>query len=233
MMSYRSADSYDEALLAEVKGARAFIFDLDGTLIDTVGLHIKSWIEACKAIGIRPPSYEELKGLMGLPAGDIARRLGGEKWRDVLRLKNEIYMELLDKEGVRVLDGAFDVLRLLKRMNVKTAIVTSSSRICALKAIRLSGLDKYTDVVITGDDVIRGKPSEEPFLKAIDLLGVGPGESVVVGDSPYDVEMGLRGGARLVFYITRGDCPFENRTICIAGLSELTRLLNAAYGLTT
>ncbi|WP_054843085.1 HAD hydrolase-like protein [Vulcanisaeta souniana] len=64
-MSYRSADRNDDALLTDARRIRAVIFDLDGTLVDTVPLHVKSWIETCKRLGLPMPAPEHVITLMG------------------------------------------------------------------------------------------------------------------------------------------------------------------------
>ncbi len=90
------------------------IFDLDGTLVDTVPLHALSWIETCRRLGLSIPTMEYVGTLMGgLRALDIARRLCGEEIAErALEIKNEIYLSLLD--NVKAIDGAPELLRLLK-----------------------------------------------------------------------------------------------------------------------
>jgi phosphoglycolate phosphatase len=177
---------------------RAGIFDLDGTLVDTVDLHARSWVAASRALGLRVDEGL-VKSLMGLRAIDIARTLGGGE--ELLVLKNRIYMELLDH--VKPMPGAHEVLSGLKSMGLGVGVVTSSSRVVAEATLRHVGLMDHVDVLVAGDDVDEGKPSPRPVIRALEMLRLGPRDVFVVGDTVYDVEMALRAGVGLVFILSR------------------------------
>ncbi|ADN50201.1 HAD family hydrolase [Vulcanisaeta distributa] len=221
-MSYRSADGNDDALLTDGRRIRAVIFDLDGTLVDTVPLHALSWIETCKRLGLSIPTMEYVGTLMGLRALDIARRLCGEEIAErALEIKNEIYLSLLN--NVKAIDGAPELLRLLKDRGFIVGVVTSSSRRVATKVLEVTGLHKYVDALIAGDDVSRGKPDPEPLLKILNLLGLNVNDVMVVGDSKYDVEMALNAGVKLVFFLGNYSDP---RVISIRGLLDIIGYLD-------
>ncbi len=112
-MNYRSTDDNDDALLTDARKIKAVIFDLDGTLVDTVPLHVTSWIETCKRLGFPIPTMEYVRTLMGLRALDIARRLCGDIIAEkALEIKNEVYLSLLDR--ARTIDGATELLSTLR-----------------------------------------------------------------------------------------------------------------------
>ncbi|WP_054853814.1 HAD family hydrolase [Vulcanisaeta distributa] len=221
-MNYRSTDDNDDALLADARKIKAVIFDLDGTLVDTVPLHVASWIETCKRLGFPPiPTMEYVRTLMGLRALDIAKRLCGDIIAEkALEIKNEVYLSLLDR--ARTIDGATELLSALKDRGFIIGIVTSSSRRVAIKVLEVTGLHKYVDALVAGDDVNRGKPDPEPLLRILNSLGLDVHEVVVVGDSRYDVEMALNAGVSIVFFLGKHEDP---RVISIKGLLDVARYL--------
>ncbi len=221
VMNYRSSDHNEDALLADRK-LRAIAFDLDGTLVNTVPLHALSWIETCRRLGLPAPSMDYVLTLMGLRALDIARKLcGDENAEKGLKVKNEIYLSLLN--NARAIDGAPEVLRVLKDKGFMIGIVTSSSRHVALRVLEVTGLLKYIDAVIAGDDVDKGKPDPEPLIKLLTIFGLGVDEVAVVGDSKYDVEMAINAGVRIIFFL--GD-SWDPRVISIKDLRDVVRYLD-------
>jgi len=142
---------------------RGVVFDLDGTLVDTVPLHAKSWVEACRRLGLPVPPVEFVYSLMGLRALDIARLLcGGENAEVALRVKNEVYLSLIN--DARPVSGAPEVLRVLKGRGLLVGVVTSSSRHVALRVLEVTGLLGFIDALVAGDDVSRGKPDPSRCL---------------------------------------------------------------------
>lgn len=220
-MNYRSTDGDEDALLTE--GLRAVVFDLDGTLVDTVPLHVQSWVETCRRLGFPEPPIEYVLTLMGMRALDIAGRLCGyENAERALRIKNEIYLSLLN--NARPMEGAPEVMRVAKERGLMVGVVTSSSRHVATRALEVTGLLRYVDALVAGDDVVKGKPDPEPLLKLLGMLGLRADEVVVVGDSRYDVEMALNAGVRRVFFLGTTQ---DTRVKSIRGLMELLDFLDS------
>ncbi|MGC8607243.1 MAG: HAD family hydrolase [Vulcanisaeta sp.] len=221
-MNYRSTDNNDDTLLTDVKGIRAVIFDLDGTLVDTIPLHVLSWIETCKHLGLSIPTMDHVNTLIGLRALDIARKLcGDENAEKALQIKNEIYLSLLG--GAKAINGAPELLKMLKEKGFTIGIVTSSSRRVAIKALEVTGLYNYIDGIVAGDDVNKGKPDPEPLMKILHSLGLKVSEVAVVGDSKYDAEMALNAGVRVIFFLGSHEDP---RVISIGNLLDITRYLD-------
>jgi len=189
---------------------RAGIFDLDGTLVDTVDLHAKSWVIASRRLGL-DVDEGRVRAMMGLRAIDIARSLGGGE--ELLRLKNNIYMDLLDY--VKPMPGAREVLLSIRRMDLRIGVVTSSSRVVAEATLKRVGLRDLVDVLVSGDDVDEGKPSPRPVLKALEEMGLRPHEVFVVGDTAYDVEMAMRAGVRFIFILS---------TVSVNGAIQISEL---------
>lgn len=158
--------------------AEALLFDLDGTLVDSTGLITRAWTRWALEEGLTREAFAGVQ-LHGRPARDIVHDLVPEREEDALRRILEI--EASTPGGVRTLPGTD---RLLGRLGPdEWAVVTSgSSRIAEP---RLAALAVRPPVVVTADDVRRGKPDPEPFVLAARRLGVtDPARCVVLEDAP-------------------------------------------------
>jgi HAD superfamily hydrolase (TIGR01509 family) len=169
----------------------ALLFDLDGTLVDSVYQHVIAWQEALAECGI-PLSVWRLHRRIGMSGGlfldalqrETGQRLDRETLAKVARLHSEAYLRRAD--GVVPLPGAVELLRHLYEREVPFAIATSGARATAGSALAL--LELPDDVpIVTRDLVERAKPDPHLFLAAAQLLGVSPEQSFVVGDSVWDL----------------------------------------------
>ena len=169
----------------------AVLFDLDGTLIDSVYQHVLAWKEALASAGIEL-SIWRIHRRIGMSGGLFVRALVRETGRDLtereadqLRARHEAgYRDRIGE--VTPLPGAQDLLNTLTGAGVPWAIATSSSRSTAQTSLRL--LDVPDGVpVITRDDVAYAKPNPDLFLAAAVALGRPITESFVVGDSVWDM----------------------------------------------
>jgi HAD superfamily hydrolase (TIGR01549 family) len=177
-----SADGYDQP---------AFLFDLDGTLIDSVYQHVVAWREALEAVGISL-SVWKIHRRIGMSGGlfvtALARELGAQLDRETLAklpgLHAEAYIRQFD--SVRALPGATDLLATLTEHGVKWAIATSGVERYARLALDLLNVPADTPL-ITRDQVRYAKPDPDLFLTAADRIGVDVRNSMVVGDSVWDI----------------------------------------------
>ncbi|RFA94266.1 HAD family hydrolase [Pyrobaculum aerophilum] len=184
-----------------------YVFDLDGTLVDSVEAHIAAWLEALKNFGV-VKSVEEVKPLMGLPATEIAKALMPARARELAAVKNEIFLSKYLSLVKAYEDAA--VLKLLPR---PIAVVTSSSGRVARRILQAVGLSQFIDLVVGGDEVPRGKPAPDPLYVVSREFGVSPREMIVVGDSDYDMEMAEAAGAFGVCIARRAPCRGGKRVI--------------------
>ncbi len=177
----------------------ALLFDLDGTLVDSVYQHVIAWQEALAACGIAL-SVWRIHRRIGMSGGlflhALQRETGVELDQATLQQLARLHAEgyLRRSEGVVPLPGARELLRLLHERAVPFAIATSGARHTANSAISL--LDLPDDVpIVTRDLVERAKPDPHLFLAAARLLGTRPQSSFVVGDSVWDLLAAQRAGA--------------------------------------
>jgi HAD superfamily hydrolase (TIGR01509 family) len=175
----------------ESQGQPAFLFDLDGTLIDSVYQHVIAWREALEAVGINLAVWK-IHRRIGMSGGlfvtALARELEGDLDRETLAqlpgLHAEAYIRRFD--SVRPLPGAVELLSALSEHGVRWAIATSGAERYARLALGLLDLPDDTPLV-TRDQVRYAKPDPDLFLTAADQIGVDIRNSMVVGDSVWDM----------------------------------------------
>jgi HAD superfamily hydrolase (TIGR01549 family) len=186
----------------------AFLFDLDGTLVDSVYQHVLSWREALEAAGIEL-SVWRIHRRIGMSGGllvnallrETGRSLTAEEMARIGRLHIEAYIQRIGQ--VRPLPGARELLACLSKAGVPWAIATSGRSQSARPA--LAKLDLSADVpVITRDQVQHAKPDPDLFLEAASRLSVAIGDAVVVGDSVWDMLAARRARALGVGLLSGG-----------------------------
>ncbi len=174
------------------------LFDLDGTLIDTNPLILKSFEHTLSYYyPERTFTEAELLPFIGPTLEKSFSELNAKQWKEMVafyRSYNIAMHDALVLEYPGVLDG----LRRLKEQGYKMAVVTSKSRRVALKGIELFGLTSLFETIIATDDVTEEKPAVEPFEKAMALLGSTTDETIMVGDNDTDINGGKNAGLKTV-----------------------------------
>jgi HAD superfamily hydrolase (TIGR01509 family) len=187
----------------------AFLFDLDGTLMDSVYQHVLAWREALEKAGIEL-SVWRIHRRIGMSGGLFVNALLRETGHQVTkqeaaqlqRLHAEAYARLVSQ--VRPLPGARELLNYLSGAEVPWAIATSGRMESAGPALKILGVDLTKVTVITRDQVQYAKPDPDLFLAAAKQLGVEISASVVVGDSVWDLLAARRASALGVGLLSGG-----------------------------
>jgi mannitol-1-/sugar-/sorbitol-6-phosphatase len=183
----------DLTIAAPIFGCRAVLFDMDGTLVDSTAVVEEVWGEFAGMYGL--DIEEILRTSHGVPAGDTVRRFAPEG-SDVVRLTEELgRMERSRTGGIVPIPGASALIGSLPAESF--ALVTSADRILAEGRMSAAGL-AMPATVVTSDDVSRGKPDPEGYLKAAALLGADPADVVVFEDAPAGVAAARAAGMRTV-----------------------------------
>ena len=178
-----------------------YIFDLDGTLIDTMPLHYRAWDKAMRAAGL-PHALDE----------DFFYKLGGVPTRRVAELFGEHYGLKLDPDLVfHAKEALFTELQadakligpvvdFARRMHAThpMAIASGGPRMIVERSLEITGLAHLFRAVVTADDVKHGKPSPDMFLLAARLLGVAPETCLVFEDAAPGIEGALAAGMQVV-----------------------------------
>jgi pyrophosphatase PpaX len=173
---------------------RTMLFDLDGTILDTNELIIRSFVEALKGVAVEGFGREHIIPTMGEPLIDQLRRFSGlEEVSHLVDAYREINLRLHD-DLVKPFEYVVEVLRNLHGKGIQIGVVTTKMRLTTEKGLKFVGIDEYVDAVITIDDVKNPKPHPEPVNKAIALLGADPETTMMVGDSVVDIKSAVAAG---------------------------------------
>lgn len=181
-----------------MKAYRTMLFDLDGTILDTNELIIRSFMEALK--GTAPEGFcrEDIIPSMGEPLEDQLRRFS--RLDDVSHLVaayREVNLRLHD-ELVKPFLHVNEVLERLHRSGIRIGVVTTKMRLTTEKGLKFVGIRDYVDAIVTIDDVANPKPHPEPVQKALAQLGADPASALMVGDSTVDMRSAAAAGVTAV-----------------------------------
>ena len=186
----------------------AFLFDLDGTLVDSVYQHVLAWREALEAGGIRLAVWRihrQIGMSGGLFVNALARETGHTCSQEEAERIHQVHSEAFKRYAsqVRPLPGAEELLAYLTKAGVPWAIATSGMMESASLSLRLLGLNDDVPI-ITRDLVRHAKPDPDLFLAAAEKLNVAISDSVVVGDSLWDLLAARRARALGVGLLSGG-----------------------------
>ncbi len=168
---------------------KAFIFDLDGVIVDTAKYHFLAWQKIASDLGIEftPEHNEELKGVSRVRSLDIILKLGNieaseenkNKW---LTQKNEDYLSYIENmDETEILPGVVNILEFIKEKNQLIALGSASKN--ARPILEKVKILQMFDVIVDGNDVTNAKPDPEVFLRAAKLLNATNENSMVFEDS--------------------------------------------------
>jgi len=183
------------------------IFDMDGLMFDTERLSIWAWEKAGKDFGYKI-THDIMVEATGLDERNIVlylKRHFGDSFPfyEIKRLESKYYNEYIKKNGVPVKEGLYDLLNFLKANSILRAVATSTYRKLAEECLFLAKVKDQFDLIVCGDDVEKGKPQPDIFLKVARKLNCVPSECIVLEDS----ENGLKAASRA-----------RMRTICVPDL---------------
>ncbi len=177
-----------DAMLSEK--ARGFIFDVDGTLVESNPAHALAWSRAFAESGIFDAPPWRIRTLVGLAGSDLVQslkpKLGKDEREEVMAAHRRIFAnEYLTR--LRPTRGARELLEELHRHRKKIVAVSSASKTELAAVLDVAKLGDVLPVRICADDVTRSKPWPDPLLFALECLSLGRDEALSIGDSPYDV----------------------------------------------
>ncbi len=203
----------------------AVIFDMDGVLVDSAPAHFESWRRLAKQCG-RDITEEQFAATFGRQNRDIIPLLIGEVSGTTLEAladrKEEFYRALI-RDSAPVIDGAVDLIRSLHQAGVSLAVGSSGPRANIDLVLHAMGASELISVIVSGDDVIRGKPDPQVFTIACERLGVDPQRCVVIEDAPAGVEAARAAGTRTVAVLLHHQAEaFDQPDYIVARLGELS-----------
>lgn len=200
---------------------RAVLFDLDGVITPTASVHEHAWTELFAPWDFTPddyltyvdgkPRYDGVRSFLAarditLPEGTPADPPGDDTVCAMGNRKNQVFNDILERDGVVAYPGTMEVLDHLDDLGIPQAIVSSSKN--ARAVLRAAGLEDRFSIVVDGvtavEEGLAGKPDPAMFLRGAQLLGVAPGDAVVVEDASSGVAAGAAGKFAFVLGVDRG-----------------------------
>jgi len=169
----------------------AVLFDLDGTLIDSIGLIVESFHHTFAAFGLPAQGDAVWLGGIGTPLrGVLAPWARDEAMLDEMLAVYRTHNVAHHDARVRAYPGVERTVRALLDAGIQLAVVTSKNRPGTLRGLRAAGLTSSIEALVCSEDVENAKPHREPVDRAVALLGVTPEETLFVGDSLHDMHAG-------------------------------------------
>ena len=181
-------------------GKKAVIFDMDGVIFDTEKVYLDIWIEVFEKYGYKM-TKELYVNVMGTGRKNVIKTFL-ENFGDDLPIEkmyeekdNQLFY-IIENQGIPLKEGVKELFSMLKEKNYKIALATSAKRERVEKQIKDKWLKESFDAIVCGDDVEKGKPSPDIFLKAAKKIDVEPENCFVVEDSPAGIKAAFSVGMK-------------------------------------
>ena len=181
-------------------GKKAVIFDMDGVIFDTEKVYLDIWIEVFEKYGYKM-TKELYVTVMGTGRKNVIKTFL-ENFGDDLPIEkmyeekdNQLFYRI-ENQGIPLKEGVKELFSMLKEKDYKIALATSAKRERVEKQIKDKWLKESFDAIVCGDDVEKGKPSPDIFLKAAKEIDVEPENCFVVEDSPAGIKAAFSGGMK-------------------------------------
>jgi membrane protein len=207
---------------------QAVIFDVDGTLVDTLDAHLESWHEVLNRFGYHP-QLSELEALFGKHSQEWVRTLVPPEDQDdlgerIIQAKDRAFFRHLNE--LPVFPGAAELIRDLCAAGKRIAIASSATAAELPHYLRKLEIADLVHATVDGDEVTNGKPDPEGIRLVLDKLDLPAGKAVLVGDSLSDGEAARAAGVAFVGVLTGG---FAEGTLREAGACEVYEDVGALY----
>lgn len=213
---------------------KAIIFDMDGLMIDSERVTFECYQERLKDMNLTMDE-EFYKTLLGKPIKGIYQRFYDVYGNDfpienVIQDVHQLMAERFETEGVPVKKGLVELLHYLKDNNYKTIVATSSDRDRVDKILAQAKITEFFDDSICGDEVTKGKPNPEVFLKSCQKLGVNVDEAIVLEDSEAGIQASYDANIKVICIpdMKYPEKQYEEKTFKILkDLTEVTAYLKS------
>lgn len=186
---------------------KAIVFDMDGTIADTIPLTVYALKEAARELTGKVYSDEEIREEFGPIDTEIVKKLVNNENREA---SPEIYIDIFKNNFdrfIKPIDGINELLAFIKSKGIKLGLFTGRSHIVTMIILEKLGMKKMFDVIVAGDFTKKPKPHPEGILKALEALSVDSTDSIYVGDFDVDIAASKAAGTKsaLALWSSTGD----------------------------
>jgi beta-phosphoglucomutase-like phosphatase (HAD superfamily) len=212
---------------------QALVFDMDGTMVDSMPAHARSWAEFARRHGIAMEVDEILRRTTGRNGVECIRELFGPDTAEARALqliaeKEAVYRELFEPV-FREVDGFRDFARSARERGMKIAVATAGDQPNIAFVLRNLKLARPPDAIVGGDEGLPGKPEPALFLEAARRIGVRPADCIVFEDAPFGIEAARRAGMRAVAITTSHSREALAGPHVLAAARDFRQLINANF----
>lgn len=220
----------DFTYLCTMTNTKIIILDFDGTLGDTASVIIKTMQETIKELSLPPRTDAECAAMIGLRLVEIPPVLFPECYIDG-ELYAETYRRLFDiyntDGAVNLYPNVIETLKELKSRGLTLTIASSRGQSSLSQFVKNLGLTDTITYILGAGDVQEGKPHPEAILKTLDKYGFTPDQAIMVGDTIFDIQMGINAGTRTCG-VTYGNGSRESLSIADWLIDDFSELLELA-----
>ena len=208
---------------------KAVLFDMDGVVVDSMPYHYRAWKQVFRSLGINLDKLEIYKreGEQGIGSissilADHGIHISVDERKKLLRKKEMLFKKMASP---RLFPGIESLIKDLKREGYSLGLVTGTSR-GEIDYVLPSHLIKSFDVVVTGDNVRRGKPAPDPYIKAIMDLKIKPDDAVVIENAPFGILSAKKAGTFCIAITTSLSGEYlQDADIICDSLEEVRKLI--------
>ncbi|MFT4205055.1 MAG: HAD family phosphatase [Chitinophagaceae bacterium] len=188
--------------------AKAFLFDMNGTMINDMQFHQDAWYDVfTKELGSDISEADAKKEMYGKNSEVLERIFGKGRFTtqemDEIGYRKELRYQEVFRPHLKLLPGLADFLQKAEQQHIALAIGTAALLMNVDYVLdNIDGLRRFFPIIVTADDVTTSKPDPEVFIKCAELLGIAPTDCIVFEDSPKGVEAAKNGGMKAVVLLT-------------------------------
>jgi HAD superfamily hydrolase (TIGR01509 family) len=204
---------------------RNFLFDLDGTLVDSSAAHARAFVDALAPAHPKLADNFEYPPFAGRPTREVFVALGlrdEPELTDLVYRKQQNYRAALERGDIAVFAGVVSLLEQLQKNGARLFVVTGASRVSTERVLEMTKLSRFFEGVIAAEDVSSGKPAPDPYLHTLTRYGLEKEDSLAIEDGRSGIVSAQKAGVEVVLIHTDLEIPGVRN---VGDFATFTRLL--------